>query len=148
MRGWWKMAIFHLKHSYLNWKVIPCKREMIRVYAIFHHFFFAFFDLLDSHLGLLEFFTCMTWQSFFLFFFFHFFLTHLLQVTTRAIEGLSDWSITSQYGDSFGKMVFWSKIVYIISIQKRIMAQKMVSKYHGLGICVFGHWKGFDRLEA
>ena len=25
---------------------------------------------------------------------------------------------------------------------------EMVSKYHGLGICVFGHRKGFDRLEA
>ena len=25
---------------------------------------------------------------------------------------------------------------------------KMVSKYHDLGICVFGHRKGFDRLEA
>ena len=25
---------------------------------------------------------------------------------------------------------------------------KMVSKYHGLGICVFGHRKGFDKLEA
>ena len=63
-------------------------------------------------------------------------------------------------------MVFWSKVVYIISIQKRIMAQKysreminfgqhaprhrskMVSKYHGLGICVFGHRKGFDKLEG
>ena len=63
-------------------------------------------------------------------------------------------------------MVFWSKVVYIVSIQKRIMTQKysreminfgqhaprhqskMVSKYHDLGICVFGHRKGFDRLEA
>ena len=36
--GWWKMAIFHFKHSYLNWRVIPCKRKMICVYAIFSSF--------------------------------------------------------------------------------------------------------------
>ena len=29
VRGWWKMAISHLKHSYLNWRVIPCRRKMI-----------------------------------------------------------------------------------------------------------------------
>ena len=33
--GWWKMAIFHLKHSYLNWRAIPCRRRMVCVYAFF-----------------------------------------------------------------------------------------------------------------
>ena len=38
--GWWKMVISHLKHSYLNWKVNPCRRKMI---AVFHRFLNIFF---------------------------------------------------------------------------------------------------------
>ena len=52
----------------------------------------------------------------------------MLRATTRAIEGLSDWSITSQYGDSFGKMAFWFEVVYIISIQKEDYDSKVFLK--------------------
>ena len=40
VKGWWKMIISHLKHSYLNWRANPCRRKMI---AVFHHFFNTFF---------------------------------------------------------------------------------------------------------
>ena len=39
MKGWWKMAICRLKHSYLNWRKFPYRRKMVCVYAFFHHFF-------------------------------------------------------------------------------------------------------------
>ena len=35
VKGWWKMAIFHLKHSYLNWRVNPCKRKRLQFFIFF-----------------------------------------------------------------------------------------------------------------
>ena len=127
--GWWKMAIFHFKHSYLNWRAIPYRRRMICVCAIFYHFLNIFFY---SRLDLIEFSKCMTWQPIFLLFFFSFFMTHLLRTTTGAIKGLSDWRITSQYGDSFGKMAFRSKVVYIISVQREDYDSKVFLKMDNL----------------
>ena len=45
MKDWWKMAIFHFKHSYLDWKIIPCKRRNDLCFCSFssfcQYFFFA-----------------------------------------------------------------------------------------------------------
>ena len=55
-------------------------------------------------------------------------MTHSLRTTTRAMEGLSDWRITSQYGDSFGNMAFRFKVVYIISVQREDYDSKVFLK--------------------
>ena len=38
VKGWLKMAIFHFKHSYLNWRAFPCRRK----WFVFMHFFIVF----------------------------------------------------------------------------------------------------------
>ena len=72
VKGWWKMAISHLKYSYLDWRAIPCRRETICVYTVFslfsQHFFYSCLDLIKTKIS----FKCMTWQSIFLLFFFLF----------------------------------------------------------------------------
>ena len=79
---------------------------------------------------------------------------------------LQVWNISSQCEDCFGRLASWSKIVYIISVQrKKNMAQKcfgemgnfgqhapkhqskMISRYHGLGT-LFCSLKRFDRFET
>ena len=158
MKEWWKMVIFHFKHSYLNWRVIPCRRRMICVYTAFSSFSQHFFWLLDSRLDLIEFFKCMIWQSIF-----HFFFTSGNNACHRWPSKLKHLFSCE---DCFERLAFWSKVVYIILSKERIMAQKcfremgnfgqhalrdqlkMISRYHDLGTFVFGHWKGFDRLET
>ena len=70
VKGWWKMVISHLKHSYLNWRANPYRGKRLQFF-IFSNFFFEF-GFLDFHLDSIEFFKCMTWQSIFLFSFFFF----------------------------------------------------------------------------
>ena len=128
--GWWKMAISHLKHSYLNWRVIPCKRKTICVYHnFFQHFFWTWLSWLLFRL--IKFFKCMIWQSFSFFvhfFFFSFSWSCLFRATTHVIDNLSDWSITSDERIVLKRVGFWSKVVRTSSVQKRIMAQKVFPK--------------------
>ena len=66
------------------------------------------------------------------------------------------------------RLVFWSRVVHIIFVLKRVVPQKcsrkmdnflfgqraprhqssMILKYYGLVTCVFGYWKGVGKLEA
>ena len=38
VKGWWKMVISHLKHSYLNWRANPCRRKRLQFFIFFHNF--------------------------------------------------------------------------------------------------------------
>ena len=97
VKGWWKMTISHLKHSYLNWRVNPCKRKRLQFFIFFQIFFeFGFFFLFSF--GLNRIFKCMTWQSIFLFIllfihFFSLFLNGLLWAMSPVVDDLPAWSI-------------------------------------------------------
>ena len=127
MKRWWKMAISHLKHSYLNWRANPCRRKMI---AVFHRFFqhiflnlaFLIFVWIQSNFS-------SAWhdnQLFFLFFFF-FFRSH--GSSTLGNDMCHRWPSRSKHhsscencfekGSSFG-----SRVVHVISIQRKGMTQK------------------------
>ena len=66
--------------------------------------------------------------SFVLFFFFLFFSICLLRATTHAINGLPSCSISSQCKDYFGRLAFWSKVVYIISVNKKGYGSKVFQR--------------------
>ena len=157
------MTIYHLKHSYLNWRAIPCKRKMI---AVFHHFFNTFFEFgfLHFRLDSIKFFKCMTWQSIFLFVLF---CSH--NSSTLGNDACHRWPSNLKHlfscEDCFERVGFWFEIARIIFVQRKNMAQKyswelgnfwstcleasikVISKRHDLGTCVFGHWKGLMGLK-
>ena len=126
--GWWKMIISHLKHSYLNWRVIPCKRKkMIRVYAIFHHFSTFFYSCLD----LIEF--SSAWHdNQFLFFIFLLSFSRSHGLFTSGNDACHRWPSKSKHlfscENCFERLVFWSKVVYIISIQREDHGSKVFQK--------------------
>ena len=149
--GWWKMAIFHLKHSYLNWRVIPCKKKKWFMYMQFFIIFSTFFCFLDSYLDLIEFFKCMTWQSIFLFsfLFFHDLFTLGNDVCHRWLSKLKHHFSCE---DCFGFWLFGPKLFIPLLSTKRVMVRKcfremgnfgqhasrhqskMISRYYDLGI--------------
>ena len=150
------MAIFHFKHSYLNWRVIPYKRRIICVFfAVFHHFVNIFL-LLDSHLDLVEFSKCMTWQSiflllfvflfflffcFFAFFFFHFLVLMAcpLRATTHAIDDLSSRNISSHVRIILKGLAFWFEVARITSVQRKIGSKVFSEKWAIFGQCALRH---------
>ena len=94
------MAIFHLKHSYLNWRAIPCGRK---IESCLCNLLFHFFLDLD----LIKIFKCMIWQS--IFSFFSFLSTRLFRAMMHIVDGLSGWSTISHVGLVLTRVVFWSK---------------------------------------
>ena len=168
LKGWWKMAISHLKHSYLNWRAISYKKQMICVYVVFFNTFFEF-DFLDFCLDSVEFFKCMTWQSIFLFIllFIHFFLffewSILGNVTCRGWP--SSLKHLFSYEDRFGRVGFWFEVAHIISVQRKNMAQKysremgnfwsmcpeasikVISECHDFGTFISSYCKGLVGLK-
>ena len=67
VKGWRKMSISHLKHSYLNWRANPCRRKKIAVFHFFLNLAFLIFVWTQSNFS-------SAWHDnqFFLFFFFLF----------------------------------------------------------------------------
>ena len=124
------MVVFHLKHSYLNWRVISCKRRTNCVYVIFffqHFFEFCFLDFLFK-LNWISQVHDMTIKFLFLFFFSFLFListTFLLRATTHTIEGLLDWKQHFSRENCFEKCYL---LVQDCSChfcpKKKVMAQK------------------------
>ena len=94
VKGWWKMAISHLKHGYLNWRAIPCKENDLYLcsFSSFSQYFFL--TLLIFIWTQLKFFKCMTWQSIFLFAFFFFSFSWSVYFG-HIINGLPTWSTSS-----------------------------------------------------
>ena len=117
----------------------------------------------------------MTWQSFFVCVCFLFFFLILTVCLLRATMQCYEWSFKLKhlfsYEDYFERVIFWSKVVYIISVNKKVMAQKcfgrmgnfrstclkalvrMISVYHNLGILfcslkMFGRFKTVASLDA
>ena len=116
------MTIFHLKYSYLDWRAIPCRKKTICVYAVFFIIFSTFF-LVDSRLDLIKFSKCMTWQSIFLLFFLFLFLS------TPSNDECHRWPFELKRlfscEDCFERLVFWSKVVYIIPVQREDYGSKV-----------------------
>ena len=139
VKWWWKMSISHLKHSYLNWRVIPCKRKkndscVCNFSSFFQHFLLSWFLFRLNR----YFFKCMTWQSIFLCFAFFFSFSwsvysgqQCMSSMTFQIEALLFMWEFFEKGSSFG-----SRVVRVISVQTKGMAQKIsiyVSKERGYG---------------
>ena len=118
------MVISHLKYSYINWRAIPCRRKMICAYVvffiIFSTFFFAFWFLFKFNQNFQV--HDITWQSIF------FFTICLLRATMHAIDGLPSWRISSHVRIVLKGLTFDRRVIYVISIQRRIMAQKLFSR--------------------
>ena len=135
---------------------------MIRVYAIFHHFFNIF--LLSWFLFRLN----RIFQVHDMTINFSFFIVTicLLRATTSAIDGLPSRSISSHVRIVLKGWPFGPKLFISFLSTKRVMTQKCsremgafdqhASRHQSgwfqnitiLGTCVFGPWKGFGSLEA
>ena len=118
------MVVSYLKHSYLNWRAIPCKRRMVCVYAFFIIFFqftiglkwiSPVHDMTINFLFLL-----------FIHFFFFFGLPTLGNVACRRWP--SSLKYLFSYEDRFEKVGFWLEVARIISVQRKNMTQKYSRK--------------------
>ena len=71
MKGWWKMAIFHLKHSHLNWRGTPCRKKkrlcLCNLFNIFWIWLFWFLRLDSNRISQVH---DMTIKFSFIFFYF------------------------------------------------------------------------------
>ena len=141
MKGWWKMAISHLKHSYLNWRANPCRRKRLQFFDFFKFFWIW---LCWFSFGLNRIFQVHDVTINFSFFFFFFFRSH--DSSTPGNNACHRWPSRLKHhsscenwfekGSSFG-----SRVVHVISVQKKGMAQKCsiyVSKERGYGSK--GYW--------
>ena len=153
------MVIFHLKYSYLDWRVIPCRRKTMR---FFHHFLNIFSCWFSFRLNQIFQVHDMT-INFLLFFLFLFLSTPSNDVCHRWPSKLKH--LFSVWG-LFWKVGLLAQGCLYHFCPKRIMAQKcyremgnfgqhaprhqskMISRYHRHETCVFGHRKSFGRLEA
>ena len=153
------MAIYHLEHSYLNWRAILCKKNDLYLcgFSSFSQHFFLL-DSLDFHLDSTRIFQVhdmtINFSSFFC----------LLRATTYAIDGLPSWGISSHMRIVLKGWAFGPRLFISFLSTKRVMAQKcfrgmgnfqltclkalvrMISVYHDLGFC-FAHWKGLANLN-
>ena len=97
VKEWWKLAIFHFKRNYLNWRVIPCRKKndlyLCSFSSFSQHFFFAswFLFRLNRIFQVHD----MTINFSFVLFFFFILTICLLRATMLAIDGLPSRSISS-----------------------------------------------------
>ena len=128
------MTIFHFKHNYLNWRVIPCRRRMVCVYAAFSSFSQHFFWLLDSRLDLVEFFKCMIWHDN-QFFFFSLFHAHNL--STSSNNACHRWPSKLKHHfsceDCFGFLV--QSCLYHYCQQKGLWLKSVFEKWAIFDLC-------------
>ena len=122
------MAIFYFKHSYLNWRVIPCRRRMICVFVAFSSFSQHFFSWFSFRLSRIFQVHDMTINFSFVFFLL-FFTICLLRATMHAIDGLPSWNISSHVRICFEKVGFWFEVARITSIQRKIGLKSIPEKW-------------------
>ena len=136
MKGWWKMVISHLKHSYLNWKMNPYRRKILQFFIFFSIFFCEFgFSWLSFGLNRMIQVHDMTIN--FSFFSSFVLMIRLLRATMHAIDDLPDWGISSHVRIVLKGWSVSSRVVHVISVQRKDMAQKIstyVSKKRGYGL--------------
>ena len=136
MKEWWKMAIFHFKHSYLNWRVIPCKRRMTCVYVIFYSFFSTFFSWIWLSCFSFRFSQIFQVHDMTIIFFFVFFLLFSFSrshgLFTSSNNAYHRWPFRLEHlfscEDRLVKLAFWSKVVYIVSVQREDYGSKVFSR--------------------
>ena len=158
--GWWKMVISHLKHSYLNWKVNPCrKKNGCSFSSFFNTFWLSWFSfrlnrIFQVHDMKINFSVSCSFFS---------------DLSTLGNDACHRWP--SQLKASFLIWeLFWKGWFLVRSCSYHLclgknMAQKyfremdnfwsmchgalikVISKHHDLGTCVFGYWKGLASLK-
>ena len=122
--GWWKMAIFHFKHSYLNWRAIPCKRRNDLRFCGFFIIFSTFFSFRPSRIFQVHDMTINF--SFALFFLFFFDLSTLGNDVCH--RWLSKLKHHFSYEDCFGFWLFGPKVFIPILLIKRGSWLKSISE--------------------
>ena len=128
------MAIYHLEHSYLNWRVIPCKRRMICVYVAFssfsQHFLASWFLFRNNQIFQVH---DMTINFSFVLFFFFILVICLLWAMMHAIHGPPGWNISSHMRIVLKGWPFGPRLFISFLSKKRIMAQKYFRKMSNFG---------------
>ena len=127
------MAIFHFKHSYLNWRVFPCRREMICVYAFFSAFFRFMFGL--KRISQVHNMTINFSFSFIHSFFFFFFVNCLFWATSHVVDGFPAWNISSHVRIVLKWLVFGSLLLVSFLFRGKIWLKSILEKW-----AVFGQW--------
>ena len=102
-----------------------CKGKRLQLF----HFFFQIF----LNLGFLIFVLTQSnfssaWHDNQFFFFLSYFLICSLQATAYAIDGFPSWSTSSQCEDCFGRLAFWSIVVYIIYVRRKDYGLKVLPR--------------------
>ena len=158
---------FHFKHSYLNWRAIPCKRRNDLRFCGFFIIFSTFFllDSLNFRLDSTRIFQVHDMTI--IFFFSSFFHSH--DLSTPDNDAYHRWPSKLKHlfscEDCFERLAFWFKVVYIISVNKKGCGSKVffeewvifdwrASRHWSrwsqcitiLGFC-FAHWNGLAGLH-
>ena len=116
------MTIFHFKHSYLNWRAIPCSGK----WFVFVQFFIIFLNLtlLIFIWTWLNFSSAWHDNQFFFFFFFTFF--HNFSTPGDVCH---KWPSKLKHlfscEDCFKGLTFWSKVVYVIFVRREDYSLKV-----------------------
>ena len=136
------MVISHIKHSYLNWRAIPYRKQMICVYAaFFQHILWIWLSWFLF--GLSRIFKCMTWQSiFFLFFYsfiFFFFLNGPLWAMSHVVDGLPTWNISSHMRIILKGLAFGSRLLVSFLSRGKIWLKSILEKWAISGQCASRH---------
>ena len=164
------MVIFHFKHSYLNWRAIPCKRRNDLCFCSFFVFstpsFFPWFSFRLSRIFQVHDMTInFSFVVFFCFFLFSFFRPHGLSTSSNDAchRWLSKLKHLFSYEDRFERVSFWFKVyhfclkrglwlkstfekwVILVNMPQGIKDDFKVSRSWGL---CFWSSMGFDRLET
>ena len=128
MKGWWKMVVCHLKHSYLNWRAIPCRKRIDCVYEIFiFNTFWIWSSWFSFGLNRISQVHDMTIKFLFLFFLSCFFFCCFHELFTPGDDACHRWPSKLKHHFSceiiLKRVVFWSKgCSYHFCQQERVMA--------------------------
>ena len=165
MKEWWKMAIFHFEHSYLNWRAIPCRKKndlcLCSFFIIFSTFCLASWILFRLN----QIFQVHDMTINFSFIFFSFSRSHGLSTSGNNAD--HKWTSILKhlfsYEDRFKRVGFWFEVARIIFVQRKNMARKysremgnfwstcpkasikVISEYHDFRDLCFCSSKGFWR---
>ena len=126
--GWWKMVISHLKHSHLNWRVIPCKRKKKWFVCIQFSSFFFNICLLSWFLFRPD--RIFQVHDMTINFFSFFFYAHDLSASNN--DAYPRWTSSLKYlfsyEDHFERVGFWFEVACIIFCPKEKYGSKVFSR--------------------
>ena len=129
------MAIYHLEHSYLNWKVIPRKKNYLYLCSFFNLFFLFLF-------GLSRIFQVHDMTINFSFAFFYSFFFEWSTPTSKLITSAAGWSYISTLCEELAKIFL--PVWFFLHMCRRLWLQYIVQvmRWNGcfLLVCFLAKW--------